>query len=121
MKRRLRVYTIGAYSKPNNNHNTFNAVKLGDRLWELGFAPLIPHLSHFWDTMSPHPYEMWLELDLALAHGCDVFLWDKEWIPGESSGGEKEVTKGVEWGKPIYRSVAALQADYPNGTIEDCP
>lgn len=119
MIRRLRVYVIGAYSRPNPNHNTYRAIKFGDLLCSLGYAPLIPHLSHFWDTMIPHEYPFWLQLDLDLAHGCDVFLWDKDYMPGESSGGDKEVTQGEQWGKPVFRSLAALQAKYPGGLVND--
>lgn len=81
------VYVAGPYSKPTPTHNTNRAVKAADELLSYNFVPLIPHLTHFWDTMSPKPYEVWLAYDMAWIDRCDVLLR----LPGESSGADREV------------------------------
>jgi len=110
-EKRIVVYVIGAYSKPDPCINTNNAVKLGDVLWEKGFAPLIPHLiGHLWHTISPHPYQMWIDLHLELMKKCDAVLWDKEYTPGASPGGENEWKVAGELGIPRFSSIKDLEA-----------
>lgn len=43
--------------------NVRTAYEAANRLADLGFAPFVPHATHFWHTLFPCPYEFWLELD----------------------------------------------------------
>ena len=87
MNRRTRVYVAGPYTKPDPCVNTHEAVKTATVLLKLGYAPFVPHLSHFWHTMTPMPYEAWLDYDNQFLPCCDCVLR----LPGESSGADKEV------------------------------
>jgi hypothetical protein len=107
MKRRLRVYIAGPYTRPDPCANTHRAIAAADRLWDAGFIPFVPHLSHFWHTMSPRPYEDWLAYDLEWLRCCDVVLR----LSGESSGADREVREAEALGIPVYHSVEGLAAD----------
>lgn len=93
------VYIAGPYSNPDPCENTYDAVCAADSLIDV-CAPLIPHLSHFWHTMSPKTYGFWLALDLEYLRRCDALLR----IPGDSSGADAEVVKAIEWRIPVFYS-----------------
>jgi hypothetical protein len=98
------VYIAGPYSKPDPCQNTHDAIAVANRLLDV-CAPLIPHLSHFWHTMTPKPYAFWLELDLEYLRRCDALLR----FPGESSGADAEIVSAEEWGIPIFHSESDLR------------
>lgn len=98
------VYIAGPYSKPDPCENTHGAVMLADRILDVCW-PVVPHLSHFWHTMSPKPYPLWLELDLAIMVRCDaVFRFG-----GESSGSDAEIEVALGGGIPVVYSEAELR------------
>lgn len=94
---RILVYVAGPYTNPDPCENTYKAVEVGDKLLAMGFAPFIPHLSHFWHTMSPKPYSVWMDYDLEFLKVCD-FVYR---MPGASSGADKEVALAKELGIPV--------------------
>jgi hypothetical protein len=98
------IYLAGPYSKPDPCENTHAAVLLANTLTDV-CAPFIPHLSHFWHTMTPKPYPFWLALDLEYLRRCDALLR----FGGESSGADAEVVKAEEWGIPVFRTVLGLR------------
>lgn len=98
------VYIAGPYSKPDPCENTHDAVAVANGLVDV-CAPLIPHLSHFWHTMTPKPYEFWLDLDLQYLRKCDALLR----FEGESSGADKEIVWALEWGIPVFYDEASLR------------
>jgi hypothetical protein len=102
----LRVYVAGPYSRPDPITNIHAAIKAADVLWAAGFAPVLPHLSGFWDVVSPHPYEEWLALDLAIMLGCNAVYR----MPGESSGADKEVAFAQQRGIPIFKCLESLKS-----------
>lgn len=102
--RRTRVYVAGPYSS-DPTANTNRAIAVGDMLWQEGYAPLIPHLTHFWHAMHPHPYVEWLEYDNQFLPCCDVVLR----IPGESSGADKEVDLATSLGMEVFHSIEELK------------
>lgn len=105
MKTGIKVYVAGPYTKPDPCANTNRAVAVGHELWELGFVPFVPHLSHFWHTMIPRPYQDWLDYDLVWLAECDAVLR----LPGESSGAEVEVRAANEQGIPVFTSIEELK------------
>lgn len=99
-----RVYVSGPYSKPDPCENTNRAIMAGNALVDAGFAPFIPHLSHFWHTVSPRPYGDWMRIDLAFVLVCNAFLR----LPGDSPGADIEEAIAKSRGIPIYYSIAEL-------------
>lgn len=98
------VYIAGPYSRPDPCENTYEAIRLADELLDV-CVPLVPHLSHFWHTMSPKPYETWLEIDLVLMARCDAVLR----FGGASAGADAEVVAALAAGQPVFYSAADLR------------
>jgi hypothetical protein len=65
---------------------------VADTLTAYGAAPFIPHLFHFWELMSPRPYEDWLELDFDMLERCDALVR----IEGYSPGADREWEYALE-------------------------
>ena len=78
-----------------------DAISAGDYVSRFGWTPFIPHLTHFWHFLLPHPYEFWLAQDMEWLKVCDALLR----IPGESNGADKEVEAAKQMGLPIYYSI----------------
>ena len=104
--RRKRVYVAGAYTKPDPDENTNKAIDVADVLLLQGFAPFVPHLTHFWHQRHHHFYSVWMALDAEYVKVCDVLLR----IPGESSGADKEVEFAKRLNIPVYFSLEELLA-----------
>lgn len=102
---RALVYIAGPYTKPDPCINTHEAVKVANQITDV-CVPLIPHLSHFWHTMSPRPYEFWTDMDFVFLSRCDALLR----FPGESPGAEAEVVAAREWGIPVFFEVEPLRS-----------
>ncbi len=100
----VRVYVAGPYSSGNMAANVRNAVAAGHRLLTLGFAPLVPHLTHFFDLMHEHPYEDWLQMDLAWVTVAEAVLR----LPGVSAGADRETALALQLGIPVFTSIEAI-------------
>lgn len=96
--RRTRVYVAGPYTS-DPEVNTEYALWVGDQLLGLGFAPMVPHLTHFMHERRPQDYRVWMELDLSWMECADVVLR----IDGESSGADEETALADELGIPVIR------------------
>lgn len=103
----FRIYVAGPYSS-DPLANTQTAIAYGNRLLELGYAPFIPHLSHFWHELFDHDYEEWLDYGLEWVKVCDAILR----LPGESNGAdfETELAAGID--VPVYHSIEELHAAF---------
>jgi Domain of unknown function (DUF4406) len=106
---RYRVYIAGPYTRPDPCVNTHRAVAAAQQLLDAGYAPFVPHLTHFWHTMIPGPREQWLELDLAFLPCCHAVLR----LPGESAGADSEVREAVQLGIPVVGTVENLLVRFP--------
>ena len=93
-----KIYIAGPYTKGDVAVNVRNALSAANYLADKGFAPYVPHLTHFWHTVFPRPYEFWLELDNQYLLCCDAVLR----LPGESSGADKEVSLALGSGIPVF-------------------
>src|SRR4051812_18389908 len=82
-----RIYIAGPYSTGDMAVNVRTAYEVANRLADLGFAPFVPHATHFWHMLFPRPYEFWLDLDNQFLPCCEGLLR----LPGISSGADKEV------------------------------
>lgn len=99
-----RVYVAGPYTKGDVAVNVRNAIEAASGLLDFGFAPYLPHLTHFWHLYSPRQYEDWMRLDLAFLPLCDAVLR----LPGESAGADRETAEAERLGIPIFGSVSDL-------------
>jgi hypothetical protein len=93
-----KIYVAGPYSKGDAEENVRNAIDVANQLADMGYAPFVPHLSHFWHMRRPRPYEFWLELDNAFLPHCDALLR----LPGESNGSDAEVRLAESLGIPVH-------------------
>lgn len=101
------VYIAGAYSSSPDS-NTDLAIGLGNHVLRHRFIPFVPHLSHFWEQRHPHTWQEWLDIDFWWILRCDALLWDREWIPDDSSGATKEVEFAKKHGIPVFYSLREL-------------
>jgi hypothetical protein len=100
----LKVYIAGPYAKGDVAVNVKNAIDAADRLIEIRCVPFVPHLFHFWHILSPHEYDVWMNLDMEWLRQCDVVLR----LSGDSEGADKEVQLAKQLGKHVYTSVESL-------------
>lgn len=108
---RQRVYVSGPYTS-NPKANTHHTIQEAQRLLQAGYAPMVPHLTHYWGEVvgqEVNPYEAWLELDLAWVPMADAVVR----LPGKSEGSDRETALAKDWGIPVYASVDELLADPP--------
>jgi len=103
---RPRVYVAGKYSAETDSErlaNTERAMEVGIHLWHKGYAPFIPHLSHFTDALAnrlglPLVYKDWLAWDDCFQETCHVFFYDSM-----STGADREHINARLMGQPIFR------------------
>jgi hypothetical protein len=114
--RKPRVYIAGPYSRPDPCVNTHTAVGWGDRFWAAGIAPFIPHMTHFWHTMSPKPYEEWLDIDRQFLATCHAVFR----FPGESTGADAECHLAETLGIPVFHDFD-IAVDWLKGEARRCP
>lgn len=103
-----KIYVAGPYSKGDPASNVHIAIQTANQLADLGFAPYVPHFTHFWHIEFPRPYHFWLDLDNQFLPCCDAVLR----IPGESSGADKEVELAKQQDMPVFYSIEELKAYY---------
>jgi hypothetical protein len=97
-----RIYIAGPYTAKNarlTQQNVDNAVKIGCSMIRKGWAPFIPHLSHY---IWMHPegdfdYPVWTALDFEWLKHCDAFYYISP-----SPGADAELKIATEMGIPIY-------------------
>lgn len=102
-----RIYVAGPYTQPDPAANAARAVEAANRIFDAGYWPYIPHLTHFWHPQIPRPYEDWMALDLVWLEVCDALVR----LPGDSPGADREVAQAQELGIPVFRGVGALLAE----------
>ena len=99
------VYISSPYSNGDKEQNVLDALLVADKVLELGHTPFVPHLSHYWDLISPKSWDVWMKIDLEMLHRCDVVLRLRE---GISRGADIECQKAEEWGIPVYYKLEDL-------------
>jgi hypothetical protein len=123
MKRKVRVYVASAYTVGNQVANVRRNILLCKKLWDMGYIPYCPLLTHFQDFITPMPYEEWLEFDKYALDTCHCLLWDTSYCPGESKGAEQEVAYMRLLNRPVFRHVQdlshVLPPAYPFGEFVD--
>jgi nucleoside 2-deoxyribosyltransferase len=99
-----RIYVAGPYTRGDVAVNVRNAYEKANELADVGFAPFVPHATHFWHMLFPRPYEFWLKLDLEFIPCCDAVLR----LPGSSSGADGEVAFANTKAIPVFYDIEAL-------------
>ena len=99
-----RVYVAGPYTNGDVAVNVRKAYEAANRLADLGFAPFVPHATHFWHMLFPHPYTFWLELDNEFLPCCAAVLR----LPGPSKGADAEVQLAESLGLPVFYDIDKL-------------
>lgn len=93
------IYVAGPYTKVDVILNVREAVKVGDKLREMGHTPFIPHLTMLWHLIAPHSaVDYWYQLDLEWLKKCDALFR----FPGKSKGADVEVEFARKLGLPVY-------------------
>jgi hypothetical protein len=105
----IKVYVAGPYTKGDVAVNVATAIEMADVLFSHGYAPFLPHLTHFWHLCQPRPYPDWIKLDLVWLEQCDALLR----FPGESRGADTEVQHARELGMPVFFSIEELCTAMP--------
>jgi Domain of unknown function (DUF4406) len=108
-----RVYVAGPYTKGDVAVNVRNAYEAANRLADLGFAPFVPHATHFWHMLFPRPYEFWLDLDSQFLPFCQALLR----LPGSSSGADKEVQLAQTLGISVFTEIDDLVKHFEDRAI----
>lgn len=105
---RIRIYVAGPLSSGDREENVRKAVKAGVKLIKLGFAPLIPHLTHYVDPDDALTHKVWLEVDLPWVNVADAVLR----LSGKSKGADMETQRAGERGIPVFVRIKDLCAWY---------
>jgi dUTP pyrophosphatase len=103
---RPRVYVAGKYSAATDAErlaNTERAMEVGIHLWRKGYAPFIPHLSHFTDALAnrlglPFEYREWIAWDDCFQETCALFFYDSM-----STGADREYRNAIALSQPVFR------------------
>jgi len=103
-----RIYIAGPYTTGDVAVNVHDAYQAANCLADMGFAPFIPHATHFWHMMYPHPYKFWLALDNEFLPFCNAVLR----LPGKSNGADKEVELARKLGLPVFTKIEEVLAHY---------
>jgi hypothetical protein len=105
---RAKIYVAGPYTQGDVAINVRNAFETANKLADLGFAPFVPHSTHFWHMLFPREYDFWLKLDNEFLPCCDALLR----LPGQSSGADKEVQLAKSLGLPIFNDISEIDKHF---------
>lgn len=102
--RNKRVYIASPYTKGDVAINVRKQINAFTILFNEGYIPFAPLLSHFIHLVNPQAYDDWLEWDFAWLDTCDI-VWRLE---GDSEGADKEVARAKEKGIKVVYSLKEL-------------
>ncbi len=91
------VYIAAPYTKGDIAINVHNAFKIAEEVVMAGHTPYVPHWTHFWHLVFPHPHEYWMAIDREILKRCDMGLR----MPGESAGADEECKFAREYNIPV--------------------
>ncbi len=99
------VYLAGPYTSPDPCVNTNEAIQIANEIMErYPVVVFVPHLSHFWHTVTPRPYDWWLEYDMEFVRRSDIVFR----MSGESPGADLETEEAKSLGIPVVYTYAGL-------------
>ena len=103
---RPKVYVAGPLTKGDRYENVHAGIMAGRELIRRGFAPFIPHLTHFADPNDSLGWETWLEVEEAWLAQANAVLR----LPGESAGADREVDFALLHYIPVFGDIDDLEA-----------
>lgn len=109
---RSRIYVAGPISLGDQDENVRRGVAAGLELLQAGYAPFIPHLSHYVNSeavLGTEDYEKWLQLDFSFIRTCSGVLR----IPGISPGADREVAFARTLRLPVFYDIPSILATIP--------
>jgi nucleoside 2-deoxyribosyltransferase len=110
MKRPPLIYLSGPLTTGDTIGNIRRAVELGAALIDVGYAVIIPHEKAFcMEMLRPKTYDEWLEYDFRCIACCDAVFR----MPGESRGGDAEVSFAGRNRIPVYYTLLRLLHELP--------
>jgi len=104
----IKVYISGPYSAGDTTKHIRTAIDIAERLFNVGFAPFIPHLTHFVSMIHSHEYEEWMEYYFSWLDVCDALIR----FPGESRGADREVARATKKGLKVFYDIDNLIGYY---------
>jgi hypothetical protein len=92
-----------------------DAMAAGDILLDAGYAPFIPHLTHFWEVYfnNNRTWNDWMEIDRSVVPRCDALLR----LPGKSDGADEEVCIAIDLGIPVFYTIGELLVTIPTQPV----
>lgn len=89
------LYVAAPYTDPDPVANTHAVCKLATEIYEsTPWCPVVPHLAMIWHTVTPRPYDHWLDYCLILMRRCDAIVR----LPGKSYGADREMIEAADAG-----------------------
>lgn len=104
---RKKVYVAGPLSGSGDRmENIQRAIDAGTELIKLGYAPLVPHLTHYMDNDDSLGWDAWIEVDIPWVLSTDAVLR----LPGKSKGADVECLAAVTSPRyiPVFNSIEEL-------------
>jgi len=109
----IKVYVAGPLSTGKDHQgalydavcmNVRQAIDAGSQLMKLGFAPFVPHYSHFGNLFHFHEWGEWMAIDKVWVEACDCLLR----LPGPSKGADQEVVWAQAARVPVFTDINSL-------------
>lgn len=95
------VYIASPYTVGDQALNVRKSMDCANDLFNNGYIPFIPLLSHFQHMIHPRNYMEWIDYDYTWVSKCDALLR----LPGESKGADMEVEHAKKCGIPIFYTI----------------
>jgi hypothetical protein len=107
------VYVAGPYTRPDPVRNTHDAIHAGQRVYDAGGFPYVPHLTLLWHAIIPNDdVTYWYDFDLNAIDHADALLR----LPGDSTGADNEVNYAEQLGVPVFHDEDVL-LDWIRGAV----
>lgn len=103
----IKVYVAGPLSTGTYTQSCANiryAIDIGAELMAKGFAPYVPHYSHFANLFHMMTWQQWMDQDKIWVNSCDALLR----LEGESRGADQEVVWAQAAHIPVFTDIPSL-------------
>lgn len=105
-----KVYIASPYTIGDQATNVRKSMDCANHLFDSGYIPFIPLLSHFQHMVHPRKYNEWIEYDLTWIESCDALIR----LKGESKGADIEVEHAKKCNIPVFISIEQIN-EHNNG------
>ena len=98
------IYIAGPITLGPIEENVRKPIEIADGIIERGHGVIVPQLTIFWQFISPHTWQEWIDMDDVIIRKCDALYR----MPGESKGADHEVELAREIRIPVFTNEDAL-------------